>query len=102
MNTPTLAAGLIDFTLFKNVGNDGNPAINILAHNLLSLLIVIATPIALAALLYTGYILITSAGKPEAYKKAKQNLGFVVVGIFLIVFATTIVRFVVSLLNIRL
>lgn len=63
----------------------------------LSQLVSFAYPLGFICLLYCAYILITSAGKPEAYTKAKQNVTYLAIGIFLIVFAVVFLRFVTGL-----
>ncbi len=76
----------------------GRPAdVPDLFNKLLDILVRLAYPLAFIALLYTAYILITSAGKPEAYVTAKKNITYLVIGIFLILFAVIFVRFVTRL-----
>lgn len=70
-----------------------------IANGILSLLTSLAYPLAFLALLYTAYILVSSLGKPEAYTTAKKNITYVVIGIFLIVFAVAMVRFVTGLFS---
>jgi hypothetical protein len=68
-----------------------------LANQLLSLLTGLAYPIAFICLVYTAYLLITAGGKADAWTTAKKNILNLTIGIFLIVFAAIMVRFVTHL-----
>ena len=70
-----------------------------LVNRIIDLMISLAYPLAFFAILFIAYTLITSAGNPDAYVKSKKYIGYLVVGIFLIVFAVLGVRFVVGLLS---
>ncbi len=56
------------------------------ADRIVSTLITISYPLAFLALLFCAYLLISSAGNPDAYAKVKKNVMNVVIGVFLIVF----------------
>lgn len=70
-----------------------------LAERIYQLFIAVAYPLAFIALLYVSYTLITSAGNPEGYAKAKKQMIYVITGIFLIVFSTVLINLVIGLLN---
>jgi len=68
-----------------------------LFNRALDLLTFAAYPLGFLCLLFCAWLLLTSAGKPEAWTTAKTNLLNLVLGIFLIVFAAIIVRFITHL-----
>jgi len=95
---PAAALAIFNFNGITGAINDG-PGVGIqsLAERILHILLAVAYPLAFIAILYSSYQLITSAGKPEPYAKAKANLINLFIGIFLIIIAGSIVRFFITL-----
>ena len=67
-----------------------------LANHVANLLTALVIPIAVAGIIYSAYILITSQGNPDAYKKVKQNITYLLTGIAVILFASYLFNFVAS------
>jgi hypothetical protein len=68
-----------------------------IGERIVALLLFFAYPLAFIGLLYSAYLLIVSAGKPEGYNNAKKNITFIITGIFIIVFTTALINIVVSI-----
>lgn len=68
------------------------------ANIILRMLEYLAYPLAIIGILYTGFILVSSVGKPEAVTTAKKNFTYIATGIFLIAFAGTLFQLVLKLL----
>jgi hypothetical protein len=68
-----------------------------LINHILDLLIAAAWPLAFIGIVYSAYILITSAGKVEAYAAVKKNVTFILTGILVIVLGLYGVRFIITL-----
>ena len=73
--------------------------VTILLNRIVDTLTFFAYPLALAGLLYSAYLLITSFGNPDAYAKAKKNVIFLLTGIFLIVGAVALTNLMIRILN---
>lgn len=89
------AAGLINlpvgtFTDSSNP-NDFLPA---LANRIAVILTYLAYPLAFIGIVYSVYLLIANSGNPDALKTTKKNIGYIAIGIFLIVFTILIFSFV--------
>jgi len=78
-------------SILGTLNADPNSGISQLANRLLNFLLFLVYPVAFAGLVYTAYLLITSAGNPDAWAKAKKNIAYMVIGIFIIVFASIFV-----------
>ena len=78
-----------------------NPGEGVIAivNRIIDLLLAVAYPLAFAAIIYSAYLLITSAGNPEAYVKTKKNVMYLITGMFLIVFAIIGVKFITSIVK---
>ena len=87
--------------LFQSTGDSSTVSTSAgnLANFVLNFLTALALPLAVAGIIYSAYIMIVSSGNPDAYTKAKKNLLYIVGGIFLIVFAATIVSSISGLFN---
>lgn len=72
-----------DFSPSPNAANSSEVAQASL-NRVLEILLMIALPVAIIAVIYTAYQLITSNGKPDVMEKAKKNLITLVIGIFLV------------------
>lgn len=70
-----------------------------IANGILGLMTSFAYPLAFLAVMYSAFLLISSAGKPEAMVTAKKNISYVVIGIFLIVFAVVFVKFITGIFS---
>jgi heme/copper-type cytochrome/quinol oxidase subunit 2 len=90
------AAGIGADTGILN-GSDPNAAAGEFLNHIVDILLMLAIPLAIIAVAFAAYSLIRSQGKPEGYANAKKYLIYVVIGIFLIVFAGILVRTVYSL-----
>lgn len=67
-------------------------------NRIAEILLVVALPLAAFGLLYfIAAGLIQGGGKPEAWASAKKNFMYIVIGIFIIVFAVVLVRLVTNL-----
>lgn len=64
-----------------------------IANRVATFLQIMAWPLAFVGLIYSAYILISSAGNPDAWTKAKKNVGYIATGIFLLVFTVIIFNF---------
>ena len=75
-----------------------NPSAQVgqLVNHILNGLLAVGYPLAFLSMVVSAYLLISSQGKPDAYTKARKNLTYLCIGIFLIVAATALVRFFVS------
>jgi len=67
-----------------------------LANHAADILTALVIPLAVAGVVYSAYILITSQGNPDAYKKVKQNMLYLLGGIALILLTAQIFNFVAS------
>lgn len=83
-------------TSLPSSGANANEIANHLADYILSVLTYLAYPLGFAAIVYSAYILVSSSGSPDAYAKAKKNVTYLVIGVFLIVFAIIIVNFIIG------
>ncbi|CAN5136511.1 hypothetical protein BH11PAT4_BH11PAT4_1880 [soil metagenome] len=90
------AAGLGANTGVLN-GTDPNAAAGEFLNHIVSILLILAVPLAVVSVAYAAFSLIRSQGKPDGYANAKKYLIYTVIGIFLIVFAGILVRTVYSL-----
>ncbi|MBU6388972.1 hypothetical protein KGQ71_00475 [Patescibacteria group bacterium] len=70
-----------------------------IANRILNVLLVFAYPLAFLALLYSAYLLITSAGKSDAYTKVKKNILYLSIGIFVIAMAVSMGNIIRRLLG---
>ena len=68
-------------------------------NRIIDIMLSIAYPLAFFSVLYSAYLLITSAGNPDAYAKTKKNVTYLITGVFLIVFAVVGVRFITGLIK---
>jgi|GEM_PF-6884246 len=71
---------------------DANANVAAFLNRIASLLLAVAIPLAVIGVIYAAVALIQSAGKPDAYTKAKKILLYVGTGIFLLVFAALLVQ----------
>lgn len=100
IETVHAASNVVDITggvLQK--GKDGLVSPGLIVNGVLGLITSLAYPLAFLAILYSAYILISSVGKPEAFTTAKKNISFLLIGIFLIVFAAAFVRFITGIFS---
>lgn len=63
------------------------------ANRIVDVLTFLIYPLAFASLVYSAYLLLSSAGNPDAWGKAKKNVTYIVTGVFLAVFAAIFVSF---------
>jgi hypothetical protein len=91
-------AALINLNgLLGPINTDAGQGVQALFDRILRLMLVFAYPLAFVSLVYSAYLLITSAGKPEAYGAARKNINYLLVGSLIIIFAVYIVRFFITL-----
>jgi hypothetical protein len=83
------------------ITSDAKNGVTELASRLLNDLLFLAYPLSFAAVVYSAYLLISSAGNPDAWTKAKKNITNLVIGIFFIVFASILVAMFRKLLSIK-
>ena len=81
------------------INDTAGSGVTILLNRIVEALTFLAYPLALAGLLYSAYLLITSFGSPDAYNKAKKNVIFILTGIFLIVGAVALTNLMIRILN---
>jgi amino acid transporter len=86
------------------VGNIALPSarftdLHSLAGIILAWILTFGGTVALAAIVYSGFMYMTAAGNAEQAEKAKKNLMWAVLGVVLIALSTAIVVFVNNLLN---
>lgn len=91
-------AGLINFPT-GNLRQGAGVGVTDLFNRILDLLLAFAYPLAFISLAYCAYMLITSMGNPEAYAKTKKNVTYLVIGLFLVIFAAIIVRFFINIFS---
>lgn len=78
---------------FQTGALNGNASIaGQLANRIVQTLEAVAYPLAIAGIVYSAYVLITSVGNPDALKTAKKNIMYILTGVFLVVFALSIVN----------
>ena len=82
-----------------SVNDSASTGVTSLFNRLLDLLTFLAYPLALAAIIYTAYLLITSYGSPDGYTKAKKNLVYGVTGIGLIMGAVILVNILIGFIQ---
>jgi Type IV secretion system pilin len=70
-----------------------------LANHIVNLMLAFVVPIAVVAIFWSAWILLTSQGDPAVYAKVKKNVINIVLGAMLIVFAVKIFNFVYSFFN---
>jgi len=97
-NLKRVSAGLLSLPtpLFDSTNQhpDGSTVPVTIANQIASILTSLVIPIAVAGIIYSAYILISSQGNPDAYKVVKKNVTFLLGGIAIILFATYIFNFV--------
>ena len=99
-DTPAFLPGLGNLgtsPITSNTSANSGHNLSLLANRIVDILLAIAFPLAFAAIVYSSYLLITSAGKPEAVQAARKNLTYLVTGIVVIVFGLFVVRFIITL-----
>ena len=69
----------------------------VLANRILDTLLAVAWPLAFIGILYSAYILISSAGKVEAYTTAKKNIGYLFIGITVIILGLYVIRGIIGI-----
>jgi hypothetical protein len=68
-----------------------------LAERIAEILLRIAYPLAFIGIIYSVYLLVVNSGNPDAFKTTKKNVGFIVTGILLLIFALFIFNKVVKI-----
>lgn len=95
--SPGLAAGLINLPVGQLTGNnDPNSFLPALANRIADILTFLAYPLAFIGLVYSVYLLIANSGNPDALKTTKKNIGYIALGIFLLLFTIIIFNFVAA------
>ena len=67
-----------------------------LGDRILQILVDLAYPLAIICIIYTAYILISSSNSPDGYTKAKKNITYLIIGVFLIIFASVFVNIAIG------
>ena len=75
-------------------------AVQVFFNHLAEILLTVALPLAFIAIVFAAYKLIVAQGNPDAYKNAKNVMMYVLLGIFFVVFAAIIVRFLYNLIKV--
>jgi hypothetical protein len=97
---------------FKDLGGSDNPEAEELLKKfprhcttgssvarVLNLALVFAGLAAVAAIIYGGFVMITSAGNEEAFGKGKKTVVYAIVGLVVVLLAGTIVVIVTNAVN---
>jgi hypothetical protein len=79
---------------------NANVAAGAFLNRIADLLLAIALPLAILAVVFAAYSLIKSQGKPDGYANAKKYLIYVASGIFFIVFARILVTTIYNLIRV--
>jgi hypothetical protein len=88
-------AGLINLPVGKlSDSSDPNAYLPALANRLAQIITLIAYPVAFIGILYSVYMLLVNSGNPDALKTTKKNIGYIAIGVFLLVFSAIIFNFV--------
>jgi hypothetical protein len=62
-------------------------------------LLLLAAVVAVAAVIYSGFMYITSAGDSDQAEKAKKNLTWAIIGVVLVAFSAVLVTWIDRVLN---
>ncbi len=94
------AAGFLNLPT-GSLGSAGDPngILPTVANRLANILIAVALPLAVIGILYSAFQLLTKSGDADAFKHAKQNVGYIATGIVVIALAYALVNLVRLLLN---
>lgn len=65
-------------------------------QDILSIVFAIAGAVSVLVIVIAGFMMVISAGEPAKVAKARQSIIYAVVGLFVCIFAFTIVTFVVG------
>ncbi len=85
----------------NTLSTEPNQAVGDLFNRLSEFLIALAFPLAIAAIIYSAYMLLTSQGKPEAYEKTKKNILYLIIGMFFMIFSSIMVKVVYNFLSLQ-
>ena len=94
-----LAAGIFNFNVGEINSSTTNSLPDAFVSRALQIMGDIAIPLAIVAIIYSSYTLITGAGSPDAMEKAKKNISYLVGGLALILFARILFNFVTGILK---
>lgn len=102
---PTVgAAALIDLnlpfgTLKNSAGQEPGPneILPALANRIADILTFLAYPLAFIGLVYSIFMLVANSGNPEAFKATKKNIGYIFMGLFVLIFTILIFNFITSI-----
>lgn len=88
-------AGLINLPIGTlSDSKDPNAYLPALANRLAQIITFIAYPAAFIGILWSVYMLLANSGNPDALKTTKKNIGYIALGIFLLVFTAIIFNFI--------
>lgn len=73
-----------------------------IVNNIINVVLIIASALAVIYLIYSGILYITAAGNPDAAKKGQQGVINGVIGIVIIVAVYTIIRVAMNLATTQL
>lgn len=73
-----------------------SPNLETLANNLINFILSIIGLIALAVIIYSGFLFMTSGGNPDQVEKAKKTLTYAVAGLGVVILASAIVNFILQ------
>jgi hypothetical protein len=74
-----------------------NASVGLFANQILVLILAFAVPVGVLGLMWVAYQLLTSNGKPDAMNHLKKYLGYLTIGILLLIGSLVIVRAYVRL-----
>ena len=86
------AANTVGISTAPSYGSNANDNVALFLNRIAEILLTVAIPLAIIGVIYAAFALITAAGKPDGYVKAKKYLLAVTTGIFVIVFAALLVK----------
>lgn len=71
---------------------DANSAASALANRVIDILLVVTVPLLIVAVVWSAFNLFKVTGKPDDIAQVKKNLWYLVIGLFLIIFAVPLIR----------